>query len=133
MNKLTDIYARKMIYNVLEQMPNAQQHVHNFLKHANDNNIQGAALVSYYTRFNKMPILAKNVIAETIDKACKNDEILHSESMKFVSALTKNYPKTLYDRISLASNGSVVDGEVKPKSVFKKILTVINRFMREED
>lgn len=133
MNSITRQYAKNMINSVLYNKTNATQDALKFFKHANDNNIQGMALVSYYTELNKMPLSAKYNFPETIQTINEKNKALNSETKKFISVLTKNYPKTLNDRISLASNGSVVDGGVKPKSVFKKILTVINRFMRVEE
>ena len=133
MNSITRKYANNMINSLFHNKSNANQDAYKFFKHANDNNIQGAALVSYYTKLNSMPELAKDTIIEKIYTISKNDKNLDSEVKKFASKFTEQYPKTEYDRISLASNSEVIDGEVKPKSVFKKFLTILNRFMKEEE
>ena len=132
MNSVTNKYAKNMINSVYNLAPKSEQKVYNFFKKANDTNTQGAALISYYTELNKKPIGNRRTIAQAIENMVENNQVLKNESDKFCSSISKNYPKTAGDRISLAANGSVVDGEVKPKSFFKKLFTVINRLIREE-
>ena len=49
----------------------------------------------------------------------------------YLRELQKKYPKSLYDRISLASHGCVVSDNVKTQSSWKKFLVSLSKFVRE--
>ena len=110
----------------------ADKSVRDFLKIANESGAQGAAMTSMLSQARSVGVEShKNYILEVARRALKKPET-KAEFKKFTKALETNYPKTLGDRLSLASWGAVESGYVKPKSILSKFFTVLNKFMREE-
>ena len=50
----------------------------------------------------------------------------------FAQKLCELYPNSLGDRISLASQSAVTADKVEPKSWFKKLFVVLNRFLKAD-
>lgn len=134
----TNQMVRGLVYNA----ENKPQLLGSFLKEANLRNLQGPALVSYFTEVNKITNNKKYLSREISDRLEKLPEIIESEvkkspklqyeADKFSLTLQHFYPKTLNKRIALASEGAVVEGKVEPKSKFKKFMVWLNQFLREE-
>ena len=128
--------ASRMVSSLYRKSSDAEKHIGEFLRYANDNNIQGPALVSFYSKVQGVskrifPEPKLNIADVISDKVLKNKK-LQDEADEFVSTLLENYPKTLRDRISLACQGCVDANEVKPQSKFRKFFVILNKMIREE-
>ena len=126
-------YSANMMARAVKSGSNmADKSVRDFLKLANESGTQGAAMTSMLSQANTVGVNShKNYMLEVVRRALKKPES-KAELKKFVKALETNYPKTLSDRVSLASWGAVESGYVKPKSVLSRFFTALNKFMREE-
>lgn len=127
--------ASRMVSSLYRKSADAEQHIGSFLKYANENKVQGSALVSFYSKSQGanrkiFPQPELNIADIISDKTLKHKQ-LHTEADIFVSTLLENYPRTLRDRISLASQGCVGADEVKPQSKLKKVFVILNKILRE--
>lgn len=122
--------AHDMIYSVVKNSPAKRTYIRNFYRAANDSQAPGNALISYYTELNKFK---NNInIVNGIEKEIKKTPELRKEANKFLDTLSYLYPKSLDDRISIASQGAVVSDKVEPKSKFKKFMIFLNKLIRED-
>jgi len=133
--------ANRMVSSVVHDTSAQRIYIRNFLREANLSGQQGNALVAYYTAFNKY--LARTDVTHSaaeriealpaiISKIADKIPAIKEETRTFVKALQKNYPKTLANRISLASQGAVSADKIEPKSKFKKFMVFINRLVDED-
>lgn len=135
LNVSLDIAASRMLHAIEHNTSSKDRRIGEFFDLANKKSLQGPALVSYYSQLKKigksMTIAEKAGLAEDIFLRSQKSERLKKSSDTFVSELQKKYPKSLYDRISLASHGCVVSDNVKPQSSWKKFLVSLSKFVRE--
>lgn len=126
-------YSANMMARAIKSNSNqADRAVGDFLKLANKSNAQGAAMTSLFSQARTVGIGEHlDYIGEIEKRAAKKPET-KAEYKKFVKSLIDNYPKTLRDRATLASWGAVESGHVKPKSIWNKIMPMLNRLVREE-
>lgn len=128
-----DEYASKAINKLLNSTrKNATKSLTEFFEYANNHNIQGPAITSYYSELNfrkkhrkELSNVAKQRIfgiSKIIKGISNKSEKLKEEQDKFVKALKVNYPKTLDKRIALLNKGEVVSGKVKKSSGFNKFV-----------
>ena len=127
-----NVMAHDMIHSVAKNSPAKKTYIRNFYRAANESGVQGNALVSYFTELNKFKSKNNVNISKMIEDEIVETPELKKEAGKFLDILSTNYPKTLDDRISAASQGAVISGKVEPKSNFKKIMMFINKLIREE-
>lgn len=127
-----DYSARMMAIAVKKGSNQADRAVGDFFKLANKSNAQGAALTSMISQAKTVGVGDHlDYIAEIEKRVAKKPEI-KAEYKKFLKSLIESYPKTLSDRVSLASWGAVESGHVKPKSIWNKIMPMLNKLVREE-
>lgn len=131
--------ARKMIETVAKNEPSKTTHIRDFFRTANDNHLQGPALVSYFTELNKAKYGKKSPIAEEMHNFIENLEdtiksvpVLKKLFHNFAIELMKKYPRTYDIRRSLAFQGAVTSDKVEPKSFFKKLMTRIEQFINDD-
>lgn len=135
-------YADHMISSVVNNTPAKNTYIRNFLREANMNKTQGNALVAYYTGYNKslkeasfgfnnsdVSLRRLEQLPEIIEKSVNEFPAIQQEADIFVGEMSKNYPKTLTRRISIAAHGGVEADRVKPKSRWNKFLILLNEFM----
>lgn len=138
-----NVYAKQMINTTILDTSAKKTYIKNFFRTANDNQMEGTALVAYFTQYNKImanrsnlsagqQVRANNVL-EHIEKEINDVPELYKQATQFKDSLEKNYPKTLGYRTSLASEGAVTSDCVEPKSKTKKILAFLHQFMKEEE
>ena len=136
-------HAYKMVSGIVHNNPDKTKAIKAFLKHANDNNIQGPAIVAYHTQYNafrydkinKLNLedsLRARSIPEIFEKEIENNPEVEKEINLFAQKLCELYPNSLGDRISLASQSAVTADKVEPKSWFKKLFVVLNRFLKAD-
>ena len=128
--------ARKMIETVAKNEPSKTTHIRDFFRIANDNNMQGSAVVSYFTELNKAKYGKKSPIAEMmygfserIEKEIKAVPELKILFNNFSNEIMRKYPRTYDIRRSLAAQEAVIADKVQPKSRFKKFLVSFNKFL----
>ncbi len=127
-----DYSARMMAIAVKKGSNQADRAVGDFFKLANKSNAQGAALTSMISQAKTVGVGDHlDYIGEIEKRVAKKSEI-KAEYRKFLKSLIENYPNTLSDRVSLASWGAVESGHVKPKSIWNKIMPMLNKLVREE-
>ncbi|MBP3925399.1 hypothetical protein J6E39_09215 [bacterium] len=128
----------KMLSDVIwpESRKTAQNSVRDYYRYINEQGLQGQSVIAFHTRINElknnknwMTDKTNNIVSAMADiissMAEKNPEV-KKEIDLFVSELDKKYPKTLAKRIALARQGSVVTGEVRPKSKFDRFMINTN-------
>ncbi len=135
------INAKAMISSVTCNSTDKAANIGKFLRAANSKWLQGPALVSYFTEYNKVAANKNQLTKEAADRFEKlpklieqeinKDSKLQREARTFKLALQQMYPKTLEKRISLASEGAVTSDKVEPQSRFKKIMVAINQLIKE--
>ena len=135
LNVSLDIAASKMLHAIVNNRVSKDRRIGEFFDLANRKSLQGPAIVAYHSQLQKygkiLTIAEKEGLAEDIFLRSQKSERLKKSSDTFVSELQKKYPKSLYDRISLASHGCVVSDNVKPQSSWKKFLVSLSKFVRE--
>ncbi len=133
-------YAMRMVKSTIKDEPHKTTYIRNFLRTANDNNLQSPAVVSLYTAIrnigkeigSKDEFLnnrLKNVVSLISDETEKVSE-LKDEAMKFALELVRKYDSPMREgknnslgkRLLLAKVGAVRSDRVEPKSWLKKIL-----------
>lgn len=114
----------------------AQNSVKDYYRYINEHGLQGQSVIAYHTRFNELKNNEHHMTDKTNKIISNLGNIISSMTEKnpevkkeldiFVSELNKKYPKTLAKRIALARQGSVVNGEVRPKSKLNRLLILTN-------
>lgn len=126
-------YSANMMARAVKNGSNyADRAVGDFLKLANKEGTQGAALTSLFSQARTVGIDSHKAYLSEIEKRAHKNPKTAAEYNKFVSALIQNYPKTIHDRASLAASGAVESGHVKPKSLWNKIMPMLSKLVREE-
>lgn len=139
-NKITpvqqlNIYAKKAVNDVIQHKADAENSVNSLLKYANENQLQGPAVLSIFSRFNALR-KNKNAYSKDVAKRIENfpdlfefevqkNKSLKKEGDKFIDSLTKSYPKTLGLRTAIAYNGSVAFNQKAAKTPLTKKLKVL--------
>ena len=131
-----DYAANTMFRSLIKGSSSADKKIGQFFNLANNSNLQGQALVSYYSQAREIGKIFPGASHEVLNNAVmtriySNEELQNSADV-FVKELNKSYPKTLQDRIALASHGCVESGTVKPQSKFKKFLVSVSKMIRED-
>lgn len=133
-NVKLDALAKNMIRKTIYGAHDTDRVIRDFLKFANESDLQSQAMVSYHTELNSMKKGYSKVIcdslADFIYERMQRVPELKSEGDIFISRLKDKYKNTLGERLFLAKNGYVVSNKVKPRSRFGKFLTSLNRFIR---
>ena len=121
--------ARRMIESVAKNEPSKTTHIRDFFRTANDNNLQGPALISYFTEVNKAKYGKKSSIAEKMygftdlmEDTIKSVPELIKLCNKFANEFIEKYPNTYILRRALAHQSAVTSDRVEPKSFFKKLI-----------
>ncbi len=126
-------YSANMMARAVKSGSNqADRAVGDFLKLANKEGTQGAALTSLFSQARTVGIDSHKAYLSEIEKRAYKNPATAAEYNKFVGALVENYPKTIHDRACLASWGAVESGHVKPKSIWRKIMPMLSKLIREE-
>ena len=125
-----DYAANTMFRSLIKGSSSADKKIGQFFNLANNSNLQGQALVSYYSQAREIGKIFPGASHEVLNNAV-NEELQKSADV-FVKELNKSYPKTLQDRIALVSHGCVESGTVKPQSKFKKFLVSVSKMIRED-
>ncbi len=144
-------YAMHMVKSTIKDEPYKTTYIRNFLKTANDNKLQGPAVVSLYTAIRNMGKeigskdeflnnRLKNVISLISDETQKISE-LKDQVMEFALGLVKNYDhpvregknNSLGKRLLLAKVGAVRSDRVEPKSWFKKMHVRLATFCKLDE
>ncbi len=136
------IDAAPMIRSITTNSKDKAAEIGKFFKAANTGNLQGPAVISYFTELNKVSANKRSLTKEAadrfdrlpdlIDKEARKNPDLKYEIDKFLFSLKLLYPKTLQNRVSLASQGAVTADKVEPKSRFKKFMVFVNRLISED-
>ncbi len=134
-----DNKAHKMILSVIRNSSGQKENVAEFFRYANKNDVQGPALISYFTKYNSLrdsfgEINNNNMhryshIENFIDDIVNSRPDIKAEAEKFVNILNQKYPKHLKARISAANQGAVKSDTIVPKSIGKKFMVRMNLFL----
>lgn len=133
--------ARRMLYTNIYGSPKSKETIKEFYKMANDNDMQGQALIALQDakRSLEKEISDKNFtegVLNTIEARINGDEALKTLNDDFFMALKAKYPKTLEDRVELTRHNRVVVSEVQPlkgiKNKFNKFIVSVKKMIREE-
>ncbi len=135
-------YAKKMLTSIVKESPDKTQAVKTFFKHANENNLQGPAIIAYHTNFNNLKDIAHKqnfeiysrikCLPELVEKEITDNPEVEKEGKLFFDKLVSLYPNSIENRVSLASQGAVTADKVEPKSRIKKFFVLINRMLKED-
>lgn len=142
-NNSLDAIAGRMVYTNVYGFKEGYGAIKEFLKAGNNKKMQngvlvpqqGRALVAYYSELRKArkdfnPKFVDD-LHNVIDDRVKATPELKEMADEFVSGLKKSYPKSLGDRIALASHGCVDYSQVKRQSAWKKFVVSLSKMIRE--
>lgn len=144
--------AHNMIAGYITDSPDKHKYAQEFFGFANKYNIQGPAVVSYFTSLHNMELnhqltnnttiknvgdlrkYVRDLIAPKQEKTVVNNiEVINAdeaeakaEAREFVKTLNEMYPKNLRTRISLSDQSAVLADKIKKVSWKTKALVRIN-------
>lgn len=137
-----NLYADSMIKSVVNNSPDMKKNINKFLVYANNNNLQGPALVAYHTAMNNIfenkdsfsKEGKKRIVnfPEYYENVINRSSILKNNSEKFLNQINKNYPRSIESRVHLASKGAVTSNEIKPQSKLKKFMVILSKLFGED-